>query len=55
MKLTFSGNAIRAKEGEFAQNLLDLSQKEFDLVSFEETIDKIRTFVAEVRLNGFAM
>jgi len=43
------GSLLNGREDEFAKDLYNLSQRPiFDVVAFEDVIDKIRSCVAEV-------
>ena len=47
--IDFVGSIMKNKEEEFMADMKKLSSSEsFDLVCFEETIDKVRNYVAEV-------
>ena len=46
-----AGSVLAGKEDEFAREIHSLSQlPEMDMMKFEEMIDKIRAYVAEVRI-----
>ena len=44
-----TGSILRGKEEDFCKELMELSeQAEFNIMSFEAVVDKIRIYVAEV-------
>ena len=52
--IVFTASILHGKEDEFAKELYHLSQeKEFNLLNFEDVIDKIRSYVAEVSVYAF--
>ena len=45
----FPGSILRGKEEDFCKELMELAeQDEFNIMSFEAVVDKIRIYVAEV-------
>ena len=48
-----TGSILRGKEKDFCKELMELSeQAEFNIMSFEAVVDKIRIYVAEVSFSA---